>query len=86
MHGPSKEDKDLRVEEGEVTEAILPANNGRHHEETTAGQEHCHQQHNDFCMCRCYSVGGEGELGGGRGKEEGGREGQRDEEKESERA
>lgn len=40
MHGSGKENKDLGVEKCEMTEPILPAHNGGHHEEATAGQEY----------------------------------------------
>ena len=62
MHSPGKENKDFRVEECEVVEAILPAHNGCHHEQATAGQEDGDQQNDDLCVSGRYRVRGEGEL------------------------
>jgi len=48
VHGSGKQDEDLRVEEGEVVEAILPADNGTHHEEACTAEEDHHKEDDDF--------------------------------------
>lgn len=62
MHGSGKQDEDLRVEEGEVVEAILPANDGAHHEEACTAEEDHHKEDDDFGVRRSRGVRGEGEL------------------------
>ena len=62
MHGSGKENEHFRVEEGEVVEAVLPADDGTHHEETGTAEEHHHQQDDDLGMGGGRGVWGEGKL------------------------
>ena len=59
VHGASKENEHLRVEEREVVEAVLPAHDGRHHEQASTAQEDHDQKTNDLGVCRSRRVGGE---------------------------
>lgn len=62
VHSSCKENENFRVEEGKMAKAVLPTYNSCHHEEPTAGQEHCHQQHQHLGMGVGHSVGREGQL------------------------
>ena len=61
-------------------EAVLPANDGAHHEQPPTAEEYCDQQHYHLRMGGRHRVGRERELergreGGRKGRREGGREG-----------
>ena len=62
VHRSCKQYEDLRVEEREVIEAVLPANDGTHHEEPGTAEEHHHKEDDDLGVGRSRRVGGEGEL------------------------
>ena len=48
MQATCEEDEDLGVEEGEVVEAVLPANDGTHHEQPRTAQDHHDNQDYDL--------------------------------------
>ena len=69
MESFGENNEDLREEEGEVVEAVLPAHHGTHHEEPGAREQDEREQHDDLGVGRGWGVWGEGELEGGRGGE-----------------
>ncbi len=72
VHGSGEEDEDLGVEEGEVIEAVLPADDGANLEQAGAGEEDEDQEDDDLGIGGGRGVGRVRELWEGGRRRKGG--------------